>query len=281
MSDADPLIRFDHVSLRVDGRTFLRQVSLSVQEGETLVVAGLPGCGKSFILRLILGLPGTGLSDSVAVEGQVLAEGESVLDMPAPVLQQWRCRTSSVMRGGGLIENMDVRRNILLPLLYHCRDFMEPAEIDARCDRLLDELGIGELDVRGLRPVSLNREQRVYVSLARALIVEPRVLLMDDPVEGLSPERARRLKSFCLEYSSSASSPGRGPVTRVVTTNDLSRYLDHGNRFAVLSGGCLEDIGDRAAAQTSTDERVQELMTCGPPAGQVAAATAEMAVGRV
>ena len=259
---------YENVSLRVEERWFLRNVDLTVRSGESLVVAGVPGSGKSFIVRLILGLPGSGLHESIRVWGRVLAAGESVLDMTATDLSRWRRQVGNVMRDGGLIENMDIRSNIELPLNYHDRDVMSQAQIENRCDELLAELGIGDLGVPGRRPVTLNREERIYVSLARALITGPGLLLMDDPTAGLSPMSAQRLKVHCYEYRPRLGVGDRdaAAMTRITTTNDLSRYLDAGDRFAVLDGSDVRIIGDREAVEASSDERVRELLACGTSA---------------
>ena len=270
MASSAPVV-YENVSLQVESRWFLRNVTFAVESGESLVVAGIPGSGKSFILRLILGLPGSGLHESIRVSGRVLAAGESVLEMTNADLNRWRRQVGNVMRDGGLIENMDIRSNIELPLNYHCRDVMSETQIGARCDELLADLGIGDLGVPGRRPVTLNREQRIYVSLARALISGPELLLMYDPTAGLSPMSAQRLKVHCYEYQPRWSQGDRdaAPMTRITTTNDLGRYLDAGDRFAVLDGGDVRIVGDRQAVEASTDERVKELLACGASAGGV------------
>ena len=256
-----PVIAFERVSLWVEGHQFLDRADLTVEQGEALVVAGLPGCGKSFVLRLALGLPGMAPGEAVRLDGRVLVNGASVADMTATELRAWRCQAGAIMRNGGLIENMDIRHNVGLPLDYHCRQHLAPEAIDDRCRRLLADLGLGAFDVAGLRPVSLNREQRQYVALARALVAEPTALLMDDPAAGLSPASADRLVHHCLRYAPDFGHPNTGtPVTRVVTTNDLSRYLAHGSRFAMLCEGRLVDLGNGAATASCTDPRVQELL---------------------
>jgi ABC-type transporter Mla maintaining outer membrane lipid asymmetry ATPase subunit MlaF len=267
MSDPAPaaIIRFEKLSLEMEGHVYLRDADLTVYEGESLVVAGLPGCGKSLVLRLILGLPGAD-DDEVHLEGDVTVNGQSVLDMPLSDLQRLRRRMGSVMRDGGLIENMDIRGNVSLPLNYHHRGIMSVAEIEGRCDDLLRDMGLLELAATGVRPVSINREQRLYVSLARAFINEPFVLLMDDPAAGFSPGSAYRLKRFFFHYRpefpthpSNQVHTGR-PLTRISTTSDLGRYIDFGDRFVVLSDQKLRVIGDRVAIAASTEQDVLQLL---------------------
>ena len=268
MSDPAPapvIIRFEKLTLEMQGQVYLRDAELTIFEGESLVVAGLPGCGKSFILRLILGLPGVD-QDEVNIEGDITVNGQSVLEMPLADVQRLRRRMGSVMWDGGLIENMDIRSNISLPLNYHHRGIMSATEIEGRCDALMRDTGLLESCAPGVRPVSINREQRLYVSLARALINEPFVLLMDDPAAGLSPGSAYRLKRFFFHYvpefpthPSNQVRTGR-PLTRVSTTTDLGRYLDFGDRFVVLSDKKLRVIGDRRAIAASTEQDVLELL---------------------
>lgn len=283
MASLEPFISFEQVSLWVEGHQYLDRADLQVERGETLVVAGLPGCGKSFVLRLVLGLPGMGLGEAVHVDGRVAVEGHSITEMTPPELRQWRCRTGALLRGGALIENMDIRHNIGLPLDYHCRERLAPETIDARCRLMLADMGLSQLHDSGLRPVSLNREQRLYVALARALVAEPEVLLMDAPATGLSPASAERIVEFCLDYAPQFAGrcAGNGPVTRLLTTNDMSRYLARGSRFAMLCEGRLIDLGDSSEVATCSDDRVRELLTpdgdAGPlgPVGPVAVVSSE------
>ena len=124
-----------------------------------------------------------------------------------------------------------------------------------------------ELGSPGIRPVSLNREQRLYVSLARGLVNEPFALLMDDPVVGLSPGNSYRFKGFLFEYQPEfATYPANEErsdraLTRIVTTSDFARYLDVGDRFAVISDGRIRVVGDHEDVAASTDQDVLELLS--------------------
>lgn len=267
---AAPIVELRHVHLEVEGRVYLDGAQLRVEAGERVVIAGLPGCGKSFVPRLILGLPGMDPGQA-RVAGEVIVDGLSVPSLSGGPLQGLRRRIGSVMRDGGLIENMDIRRNIALPLNYHYGDVLGPAQIDRRCAAVLEDLGLARLGRPGIRPVALNREERLYASLARALSAEPFLLLLDDPAAGLSPTPAYRLcqRAFCYEPAFTGRLPltgGPRPLTRIATTSDLGRYLDFGDRFVLLWEGRLEPIGDRDAVRGSTDARVRQLLE-GVPEG--------------
>ena len=266
--DASPtLVELRDVTLEVDGQVYLRQANLTLSVGESLVVAGLPGSGKSFVIRLMLGLPGLGSGSRSHLEGEVLVDGVDVAATSGQDLQALRSRMGAVLLDGGLIENMDVRRNIMLPLTYHHRTDMGKVEIDERCDLLLQDLGLSHLNRPGLRPVGLNREERIYVSLARALANEPFLLLMDDPAAGLSPGCAARLSEVCFGYYPRFSTHphtqvlSTRPLTRVMTTSDIGRYLTFGDRFVVLSEQQLHEVGGRDAVMASTEAHVRVLLS--------------------
>ena len=256
---------FEKVTLYVGDKVFLKKVDFAVEEGETLVVAGNPGCGKSLILRAALGFPGMGDGERVEMEGEIYIYGRALTQLRSHELQQLRMRLGSVMRGGGLIDNMDVRSNITLPLYYHYQDQMKDVDIEDRCTTLLVDMGLGYLNDQSRRPVALNREERVYVGLARALINQPGLLLIDDPPVGLGQAAMAKLKMFLFYEPKFADGRDLGdgggkPVTRVIATNDLKTYLDCGDRFAVLDEQELNVVGDRRAALHSDDPLVREML---------------------
>ena len=266
MISKSPQIVFDKLSLYLDGRCYLKQVDFQLHEGQTLVIAGAPGCGKSFVLRVLLGMPGVSRSEVVEYEGEVLVDGVSILGSNSTELQKMRMQTGFLMRGGGLIDNMDIRGNITLPLVYHFRELINIEDIYARCTTLLAAMGFEYLDQPGRRPVSLNSEELLYVALARALINTPRLLLLDDPLLGLSPGAAARLLDFLFYHPEFGDDINlhknvSGAVTRLLATSNFNHYLKRGDLFAVLQNQSLMMVGDQEAILQSKDPYVQNLLS--------------------
>tara|TARA_Y100000588_G_scaffold346535_1_gene394592 strand:- start:476 stop:1249 length:774 start_codon:yes stop_codon:yes gene_type:complete len=249
---------FKNVTLAIDGNVYLRNVDLVLEEGETLVVAGHPGCGKSLILRAALGFPGMGGGGEVEVEGEIYLRGLDVIQLQGTALQQARMCTGSVLRGGGLIDNMDVRRNITFPLYYHFQYQLAAEDIEARCATLLADMDLNHLGVPGRRPVALNCEERMYVGLARALINQPDLLLLDDPAAGLGAAPTAKIKEFLFYEPQFADGfdlgQGKGGKTRLITTHNIDTYLDCGDRFALLDDNGIHILGDGQAVAQSAEE---------------------------
>ena len=158
------------VSLEMGGRVLLRGVDLEVEAGETAVIAGEVGSGKSSLLRLILGMPGMQREDEVRLWGDIFVDGQAVFALALGPLQELRQQIGLVKGEGGLIENMDVRSNITLPLNYHARNAGREG-VDKRYEEVMTALGIEALGLSGHRPVALTGEERAYVALARAFII--------------------------------------------------------------------------------------------------------------
>jgi len=238
------VIALRNISLQMGQSLLLQQINLDLAEGETGVIVGDTGSGKSTLLRLILGLPGMQQDDQMQLEGEVEVAGRQIFDLDQRQLQELRWQVGVVKWGGGLIENMDVRRNICLPLAYRASHFSGD-DIDRRCVEIMNRLDIAHLAGLGRRPVTLNAEERAYVSLARALINEPILLLVDDATLGMGEETAQRFIEHLFA--------GRGLPRLMVTTRVLP-YVNRGDRFYLLEKGTVIPLGDR-----------QELLGCDHP----------------
>ncbi len=231
-----PIVELKEVVLEVEGKRYLDGVSCAFGQGETVVIGGAPGCGKSFFPRLLLGMPGLQEADRLRLWGDVLIDGISVFSMGREALLRQRREMGMVMANGGLVDNMDVERNVSLPLAYHGNDGGD-LNIESRCAEVLDAVGIPERQRKGIRPVSLNREERVRVAVGRALVTKPRIFMVDDALVGLDQVATDQLvRILCGPQTKDAD-------LRLLTTSRLAPFLWKADHFFLLVGGKLIYLG--------------------------------------
>ena len=225
------------VSLSLGGERILDGANLALPVGATGVVMGETGCGKSSLLRLLLGLPGYQREDRAEIGGIVEVRAASIFDLGPGDLQAMR-RSMGLIKGtGGLIENMDIRRNIGLALAYGTSG-LRVDQVAARCQAVLEDLGIEHLAQPGLRPVALNLEERVYAELARTRVAEVDILLADDPTIGLGVGASQRFVDRLCEGAEQ---------TRLIATTWLQPYLERADVFYLLADGRITLLGDADA----------------------------------
>lgn len=217
-----PLVEFRDVSFSHAGTAapIISHLSFTVQPGETLVLLGESGCGKTTTLKLInrLLLPTT---------GQVLVEGKSTSDWD-PI--RLRRRTGYVIQEGGLFPHFTVARNVgLIPALEH----WDEAKTKQRVQELLSLVGLDPGDFAGRYPGELSGGQRQRVGVARALAAEPPLLLLDEPFGALDPLTRASLQRQFAELS------GRLKKTAVFVTHDVREALLLGSRIGLMHEGQL------------------------------------------
>jgi phospholipid/cholesterol/gamma-HCH transport system ATP-binding protein len=176
LAESQPVVELRHVSIAFDGPPVLEDISFTVAPGETRILLGPAGVGKSVLLKLIIGLL---LPD----QGSVLLFGEDISTMKEEQLFPLRARTGMVFQEGALFDSLTVRDNVAYQLLQ------DPAitgeEIDRRVHQALRFVGLEE--TFSLYPDSLSGGMRRRVAIARALINNPELLLYDSPTGGLDP----------------------------------------------------------------------------------------------
>lgn len=239
-------------SLRDAAVMMARDVDWTVRTGELWVVAGPQRSGKTALLMLAGGL-------TSPVQGTYDFLGE-----PMPVFEEerlaHRLKLGFVFDGGQLFNRMTVAENVALPLRYH--EGLERAETAARVRELLDLLELREF-AHSL-PARLARNWQQRAGLARALILKPSVLLVDNPLGGLDTRHAVWWLNFLEQLCAGHSFMGGEPMTIIVTTDDLPRVaggLRRPCQFAVIQETQFRVVGDREQLFASRDLWVKELLT--------------------
>lgn len=223
------------------GNHVLKGIDLEIKPGETVVILGTSGAGKSVLLRHIVGLE---KPDS----GSILIDGANVLDPES----KGRHRIAMVFQSSALFNSLSVGENIALYLREH-RVFREEEKIR----RIVgDSLSIVGLDDKGnIMPNELSGGMKRRVAIARALVMNPELILFDEPTSGLDPIMTRTIGEVILNLRKHVE------VTQVVVTHDIDFAFYIADRVAVLSGGKIIEVGTPEQIRRSNDASVREFIT--------------------
>ena len=221
----------------------LRDVSFNVQKGETFVVMGLSGSGKSTLVRCLIRL-------IEATSGNIFVEQEDVTSLDDSALQEFRrSKISMVFQNFGLLPHRNVMDNACYGLEVKGMSREERYE---RAQKMLDLVGLSGWERSRVRQLSGGMQQRV--GLARALAVEPEILLMDEPFSGLDPLIRRQMRSDLADLQKELKK------TMVFITHDLDEAVSVGDRIAIMRDGEIIQMGTpREIIMNPADEFVSEF----------------------
>jgi len=242
----DPVIILDRVSKSFGAAVVLRDADLTVERGETLAILGASGSGKSVTLKTINGL-------IPPDRGRVEVLGYQVSEMDESELAPLRRRVSYLFQGGALFDSMNVFENVAFPIREHLT-LAEP-ELAAR---VRDLLGMVQLpNVEHLVPSELSGGMRKRVAVARALALEPEIILYDEPTTGLDPVTGRAIARLILDLAR------RFGVTSVVVTHDIPLVVEVAERVVFLEDGEFVFSGSVDEARSRGPGMVREFFMAG------------------
>ncbi|MBU0754529.1 MAG: ATP-binding cassette domain-containing protein [Planctomycetes bacterium] len=238
-SGRQEVIRVEDLNFSFGNRPVLKDINFSVYDGETLVVMGESGCGKTTLLRILIGLLRAG-------KNRVHILGRNLSDMDEDALDEFRTRIGMLFQFGALINSLTIGENIMLALQRHRHLQGALAERVARLKLSL----VGLDEVFDLLPSELSGGMKKRAGLARALMLDPKLLFFDEPTSGLDPNTAAGMDQLVLALKELL-----GP-TMVVVTHDLQTAFTIGDRFIMLHEGRMIAQGDEAALRASEDRDV-------------------------
>jgi phospholipid/cholesterol/gamma-HCH transport system ATP-binding protein len=238
------MIDLEDVYLSFGDNTVLGGIWLEVDRGETLVVMGGSGQGKSTILRIILGLLEP---DS----GRVYVHGVNVSHASQEVLDQVRRQIGMVFQGGALFDSLTVGDNLGFRL--HEEKGHDDDEIN---DLVVEKLSFVDLEpkVANLMPAELSGGMRKRVALARAIMGSPKIVLYDEPTTGLDPITAETITALINKLRDQQS------VASIVVTHDIGAALAVGDRFAMLKDGDIIFEGDEEEVLATDNPDVRSFI---------------------
>jgi phospholipid/cholesterol/gamma-HCH transport system ATP-binding protein len=238
-----PVIAFDDVSISFDTRPVLKNVSFSVDRGETLCILGRSGVGKSVSLRLLMGFL---RPDS----GSIHVEGEEITTLDEEGLRALRKRITMVFQNGALFDSMSVRENVAFPLRE--RGGLEEDALDQIVDRLIGL--VGAEDVVNVLPGSLSTGRKRAVAMARALAAQPEIVLYDEPTTMVDPIIARRLGNLIQRLKRQLG------FTSIVVTHDTRFAQMLADTVLFLDQGRARYFGPLKGFLASKDSDIRQFL---------------------
>jgi len=239
-----PVLAVEDLHKSFGSQKVLNGVSLAVKRGETLAVLGRSGTGKSVLLRIIIGLekPDTG---SVRIHGQ------DISGMALDQLGAIRTKMGFLFQHAALYDSLTVEENVAFPLQHHKRE-MSKSEKRDRVSALLGEVGMEDASAKMPSDISGGMQKRV--GLARALALEPDILLLDEPTAGLDPISSGEIDDLVLKLQEEHH------MASIVVTHDLHSAKTIADRLALLNQGNVVIEGSFEELQKSDIEFVREFL---------------------
>jgi phospholipid/cholesterol/gamma-HCH transport system ATP-binding protein len=221
----------------------LDEVTLSIEKGESVVIIGRSGCGKSVLLKHLIGLL---MPDA----GEVRVEGQVISGMGERELLKVRSKFGMLFQGAALFDSLTVAQNV--GFAFRNRSGLAPREIRRRVSEALEMV-----DLRGIedkRPSELSGGMKKRVGLARAIVYQPEIVLYDEPTTGLDPIVSDSIDHLIIRVRD------RLRVTSVVVTHDMRSARRVGHRILMLHGGRIYASGTPAEIFASSDPVVRQFV---------------------
>lgn len=245
------VIKAQDVVKKFGDRTILNGINLDIYRGETFVIMGGSGCGKSTFLRHLIGAL---KPDS----GKVFLLGKDLAALNEDQMDAVKKKIGMCFQSAALFDSMTVGDNVSLPLREHTR--LEKSVIDTVVKMKLEMVGLRGFEA--LMPSQLSGGMRKRVGLARAIVMDPEIIFYDEPTAGLDPIVSGVIDKLILDLSQKLS------ITSVVVTHDMKSVFSIADRVAMLYEGRVLEVGTPQAIKKSNNPMVQQFIS-GSPDGPI------------
>ena len=227
-----------------DGHVVLDNLNLNIDTGGTTVIIGRSGCGKSVLLKHIIGLM---KPDS----GQILIDGVDITRMDDKELNRLRLKFGMLFQGAALFDSLNVRENVAFGMMEHLSS--TPEEIEDRVRECLALVGLKGIEDK--KPAELSGGMRKRVGLARALCLKPQVMLYDEPTTGIDPIMGDAINDLIKELHNKLK------VTGIAVTHDMTSAYKIADRIAMLYNGKIIAVGSPDEIKNAKDPVVHQFIT--------------------
>ena len=222
----------------------LRGVNLCIERGETMVVIGGSGSGKSVLIKHIIGL-------LTPDEGSVVVDGVDIARLSERELNEFRKKYGMLFQGAALFDSLTVWENVGFALMQHTT--LSKEEIRETAEKKLEMVGLKGIE--DLMPSELSGGMKKRVGLARAIAMEPEILLYDEPTTGLDPIMADAINNLIVEMKKKIN------ITAVAITHDMTSAYKIGDRIAMLYEGKILEAGTPDEIKLSENPAVRQFIT--------------------
>jgi phospholipid/cholesterol/gamma-HCH transport system ATP-binding protein len=234
------IIEIDDLKIHFRNLEVLSGINLQLFEGENLVVLGKSGSGKSVLIKCIIGLLN-------ANSGDINVLGENTKDLNSKSLAELRKKIGFLFQSGALYDSMTVRENLAFPLKRIRKDLSE-AEIETKIIEVLENVGLPEAIDK--LPSELSGGMKKRIALARTIIVDPSIMLYDEPTTGLDPVTSYEISLLINDIQK------KYKTTSIIITHDIECARTVANRVIMLKDGVVYKVGSLADFENSEDELV-------------------------
>lgn len=251
MEEKEVIIELKDVCKAFGARQILSGVSLKVYKGETLVIMGGSGCGKSTVLRHMTGAI---KPDS----GSVFMKGQNIADLDEEGLDKLKKKFGILFQSGALFDSLNVKENVCLPLREHTK--LDENIISIMVKMKLELVGLRGFD--DLMPAQLSGGMKKRVGLARAIAMDPEIIFYDEPTAGLDPIVSGVIDKLILDLSNKLS------ITSVVVTHDMRSVFRIADRIAMLHDGKIIQVGTKEEFKSTANPMAKQFVN-GEPEGPI------------
>ena len=242
ISNSKPIIEIKNLRKSYGDNHVLNGFNMSLNEGENLVIMGKSGSGKSVMIKCLIGL-------ERPENGTIIVMGKNIEELSRSALDELRTEIGFLFQGSALYDSMTVRENLEFPLRRHTKKFGVLKDTTPRVVEALESVGLA--DAINLMPAELSGGMKRRIAIARTLILQPKIILYDEPTTGLDPITAKEIlilmKSIQEKYNTSA----------IIITHDVDCARVISNRMILLIDGINYLEGTFAELSKSKDPKVQ------------------------
>ena len=238
------MIEIINVCKSFDGHKVLDNLNLNIRDGETTVIIGRSGCGKSVLLKHIIGIL---RPDS----GHVLIDGKDITRMDEKELNEVRMKFGMLFQGAALFDSLTILENVGFAMLEHTNATRQ--EVAKRVKECLALVGLK--DIEDKKPAELSGGMKKRVGLARAILFRPQIILYDEPTTGLDPIMGDSINDLILQLHNKLK------MTSIAVTHDMTSAYKIGNRITMLYNGRIIADGSPQEIKGTKDPIVKQFIT--------------------